>query len=99
MKFKTIITILLAIIALCMSSTNLYADIVKGRVVDAESGDDQKRDDARVYVQPQDDEGQNDHYDHIDPGKAPDQIVKKFPVHDTILSLGETPPNKTVYYT
>ena len=37
MKFKTIITILLAIIALCMSSTNLYADIVKGRVVDAET--------------------------------------------------------------
>ena len=37
MKFKTIITILLAIIAPCMSSTNLYADIVKGRVVDAET--------------------------------------------------------------
>ena len=37
MRFKTIITILLAIIAPCMSSTNLYADIVKGRVVDAET--------------------------------------------------------------
>ncbi len=35
---RTILSIVLfALIALCMSSTNLYADIVKGRVVDAET--------------------------------------------------------------